>query len=166
MRFSKNTPQAAFLLGAGACAASTAFAQETNTSSSESKWTLSTTDFVRDAWQVQPYVANGYIGQRIPAGELLLLFFSCRILRLPPLPTGLLTFPLSFGCSEGFGYREFTPVNQSAHDETQGTFFSSPFRPSFLPSFLPTYHLPSLRMASLHPASSCRRPRRLLRPAA
>ncbi|GAA5906847.1 hypothetical protein JCM6882_006845 [Rhodosporidiobolus microsporus] len=85
MRLSKNTPQAAFLVGAGVYTASSAFAQ--NTSSSD-KWTLSTTDFLRDAWQTQPYVANGYIGQRIPA--------------------------------EGFGYREFTPVNQTAHNETQG----------------------------------------------
>ncbi|GAA5861901.1 hypothetical protein JCM8547_008590 [Rhodosporidiobolus lusitaniae] len=51
-------------------------------------WTLSTTDFVRDHWQVQPYVANGYIGQRLPA--------------------------------EGFGYMQFEPVNQTAHNETQG----------------------------------------------
>ncbi|GAA5888338.1 hypothetical protein JCM5296_003292 [Sporobolomyces johnsonii] len=30
-------------------------------------WTLSTTEFNRTAWQTQAYVANGYIGQRIPA---------------------------------------------------------------------------------------------------
>ncbi|GAA5883213.1 hypothetical protein JCM16303_007308 [Sporobolomyces ruberrimus] len=30
-------------------------------------WTLSTTELNRTAWQRQPYVANGYISQRIPA---------------------------------------------------------------------------------------------------
>ncbi|GAA5834169.1 hypothetical protein JCM11251_000560 [Rhodosporidiobolus azoricus] len=92
MRLMKSTPAAAFFLAAGVYTASTAWAQDTNssttTTTNSSRWTLSTTDFQRDSWQTQPYVANGYIGQRIPA--------------------------------EGFGYREFTPVNQTARNETQG----------------------------------------------
>lgn len=31
-----------------------------------SKWTLSSTFLNQSSWQIQPYVANGYIGQRIP----------------------------------------------------------------------------------------------------
>ncbi|GAA6060907.1 hypothetical protein JCM10212_003941 [Sporobolomyces blumeae] len=34
---------------------------------SEPDWTLSTKELNRTAWQRQPYVSNGYIGQRIPA---------------------------------------------------------------------------------------------------
>ncbi|GAA6031033.1 hypothetical protein JCM8097_003971 [Rhodosporidiobolus ruineniae] len=86
MKFSRATPQAAFLAAATASAA--ASSSSTSASSADSKWTLSTTNFQRDAFQVQPYVANGYIGQRIPA--------------------------------EGFGYKEFAPINQTAHNGTQG----------------------------------------------
>ncbi|BGP14872.1 hypothetical protein JCM10213_003772 [Rhodosporidiobolus nylandii] len=82
MRLSKNAQQTAVLAAAAATAAPSLVAGQ------DDQWTLSTADLQRDAWQVQPYVANGYIGQRIPA--------------------------------EGFGYKEFTPINQTAHDGTQG----------------------------------------------
>ena len=34
-----------------------------------SDWTLKSTRLNRTAWEDQPYVANGYIGQRLPAGQ-------------------------------------------------------------------------------------------------
>lgn len=36
-------------------------------SSAAPSYTLTSTDFNRTAFEVQPYVSNGYIGQRIPA---------------------------------------------------------------------------------------------------
>jgi hypothetical protein len=51
-------------------------------------WTLTSTAFNQSAFEVQPYVANGYIGQRIPV--------------------------------EGFGYKEFIPINATAQDGTNG----------------------------------------------
>ncbi|GAA5981976.1 hypothetical protein JCM11641_006816 [Rhodosporidiobolus odoratus] len=80
MLFSQTSPRT--LLVAAVAAGSWLVAAQ------ESKWTLSTTELQREAFETQPYVANGYIGQRIPA--------------------------------EGFGYKEFVPINQTAHDGTQG----------------------------------------------
>ena len=37
-----------------------------STAFAASKWTLSSTSLNQSSWQAQPYVANGYIGQRIP----------------------------------------------------------------------------------------------------
>lgn len=34
-----------------------------------SRWTLTSTTFNRTSFSVQPFVSNGYIGQRIPVGE-------------------------------------------------------------------------------------------------
>ncbi|KAF7971069.1 hypothetical protein HWV62_22127 [Athelia sp. TMB] len=53
-----------------------------------SPWTLRSTTLDQAAFEAQPYVANGYIGQRIPA--------------------------------EGFGYKQFAPLNASADDGTSG----------------------------------------------
>jgi trehalose/maltose hydrolase-like predicted phosphorylase len=51
-------------------------------------WTLSSTTLNQSSFEVQPYVSNGYIGQRIPV--------------------------------EGHGYKEFTPINVTAMDGTNG----------------------------------------------
>lgn len=34
-----------------------------------SDWTITTDVLNRTSWEKQPFVANGYIGQRVPAGE-------------------------------------------------------------------------------------------------
>lgn len=37
-----------------------------STAIAASQWTLTSTSLNQSSWQIQPYVANGYIGQRIP----------------------------------------------------------------------------------------------------
>lgn len=51
-------------------------------------WTLTSSNFDQSSFQVQPYVSNGYISQRLPV--------------------------------EGMGYKEFTLINASAMDGTNG----------------------------------------------
>ena len=51
-------------------------------------WTLTSTTLNQSSFEVQPYVSNGYISQRIPV--------------------------------EGFGYKQFTPINATAMDGTSG----------------------------------------------
>lgn len=57
----RRAKQGFFGAAAALLLASTAHAQSVD-------YDLSTNEVNRTAWQRQPYVANGYIGQRIPAG--------------------------------------------------------------------------------------------------
>ncbi|GAA6018450.1 hypothetical protein JCM10207_000898 [Rhodosporidiobolus poonsookiae] len=73
MHLHKRSPQKALLLAAAAACSAfcpAALAQnstDATNSTGTDLWTLTTTDFQRESWQTEPYVSNGYIGQRIPA---------------------------------------------------------------------------------------------------
>lgn len=58
MRLTKKAPQTAFLLAAAGVAAPALVAAQAMTTD---KWTLSTDTFQRDSWQVQGFVANGFV---------------------------------------------------------------------------------------------------------
>lgn len=78
-----------------------------------SDWTLNSTKLNRTAWENQPYVSNGYIGQRLPAGEG--GSFRATVHSVPPLTSaGSLSVP----ALEGFGYLQSIPTGERLN--TQG----------------------------------------------
>lgn len=91
-------------------------------------WNLSTNELNRTAWQRQPYVANGYISQRIPAGAFLSSSpFSLAVLTI---------FALSV---EGFGYREVVPTKIDG-DTSEGTNGWPLFDPRFTAAMIAGFY--------------------------
>lgn len=80
---------------------------------------IQTTSFNQSLFEQQPYVSNGYIGQRIPVGKS--ANSTNSILLRACLRADI--FSSLFFCAgvlEGFGYKEMTPINASAMDGTSG----------------------------------------------
>jgi len=91
-------------------------------------WNLSTNEMNRTAWQRQPYVANGYISQRIPAGTFFPSFDSDELI--------LTSYP---NVTEGFGYREVVPTKIDG-DTSEGTNGWPLFDPRFTAAMIAGFY--------------------------